>query len=299
MKAIKYLIISAIVALAVACKPAEGTKKVPNNAIWLWGKHMKEAPLKEYAEKGYGHILLNEAAFNTWGEAEVYAFVEECKSLGIVPHVWFQCFYKDGGWAYPLDDEKKVLKQEFYDDIVARASKYIKGGFDGIHLDYIRFGGTAHKHDYPEAGLRANDVVTECCRQLNVALKAINPKVILSAALMPEIDSEHFYGQDPAAMGQYLDILMPMVYRYNYAGEDKSLEWVYEVSNWFVEKGAPAEVWVGIQTYTSDVKDDSITPMDAERMYKDCIDVTNTKATGLVLFRHGIGEFPDVNDLWK
>ena len=273
MKAIKCLIISAIVLLAVACKPAEETKKVPNNAIWLWGKHMKEAPIKEYAEKGYGHILLNEAAFDKWGEAEVYAFVEECKSLGIVPHVWFQCFYKDGGWAYPLDDEKKVLKQDFYDDIVARASKYIKGGFDGIHL--------------------------ECCRQLNVALKAINPKVILSAALMPEIESEHLYGQDPAAMGQYLDVLMPMVYRYNYAGEDKSLEWVYEVSNYFVEKGAPAEVWVGIQTYTSDVKDDSITPMDAERMYKDCIDVTNTNATGLVLFRHGIGEFPDVNDLWK
>jgi hypothetical protein len=137
-----------------------------------------------------------------------------------------------------------------------------------------------------------------------VAVKAINPDVILSAALMPEIDSEYYYGQNPADMAKYIDILMPMVYRYGYAGEDKSLEWVNEVTNWFVEKAAEnAEVWVGIQTYTVDLEKvdegEHVIAMNAEQLKADCVDVTNTNATGLVLFRHGIGDFPDVNDLWE
>ena len=37
--------------------------------------------------------------------------------------------------------------------------------------------------------------------------------------------------------------------------------------------------------------------MDAEHIYNDCVDIMNTKADGIVLFRHGIGEFPDVNNL--
>ncbi len=307
MKTLKQFLVCAVVLISVASCKVEKAKYENTNAIWLWGSHMKEAPLQEWADKGYGHVLLNEAAFGRWTEEEVYGFVQTCKDLGLVPHVWFQCFYKDGKWAYPVDDEKKVIKQDFYDDLVARASKYVNGGFEGVHLDYIRFGGTAHKHDYPEAGLRANDVVTECCRQLNVALKAINPDVILSAALMPEIDSEHYYAQDPAAMGQWLDVLMPMVYRYGYAGEDKSLEWVTEVSNWFEEKSGPADVWVGIQTYkvnltpeaSGEFSDGShIIPLTAEEMLSDCKDIRNTNATGVVLFRHGIGDFPDLNGFW-
>ncbi len=299
MKTINYLIACLMVAAAFVSCSNEEPKYSNTNAIWLWGSHMKEAPIQEWAEKGYGHVLLNEAAFSKWTAEEVYAFVEDCKEIGIVPHVWFQCFYKDGKWAYPVDDENKVIKQDFFDDLVARASDYVSKGFQGVHLDYIRFGGTAHKHDYPEAGLRATDVVTECCRQLNVALKAIDPKVILSAALMPEIGSEHLYGQNPAAMGKYLDVLMPMVYRYGYAGEDKSLEWVYEVTDWFEANSDQADVWVGIQTYSVNLEDGSVIPLDKEQLLSDCEDLKNTNATGVVLFRHGLGDFPDLNGFWK
>jgi hypothetical protein len=301
MKTIKYLILSVFMILAASCKPAAEEETPKNNAIWLWGVHMKEAPIQDWAAKGYRHVLLNEAAFDRWGEADVYAFMDQCDKLGLTVHVWFQAFYFDGKWVSPIDDEKKAIKQDFYDMVIERAKGYVEKGVKGIHLDYIRYGGTAHKHDYPEC--RATDSITEFCRQLNVALKAINPEVILSAALMPEIDSEHYYGQNPAEMAKYIDILMPMVYRYGYAGEDKSLEWVNEVSNWFVEKAAGnAEVWVGIQTYTVDLEKveegEHVIAMNAEQLKSDCIDVTNTNATGVVLFRYGIGDFPDVNDLW-
>ena len=75
MKPIKCLILSVIMTLAIACKPAEETPK--NNAIWLWGVHMKEAPIQDWAAKGYRHVLLNEAAFDRWGEKDVYAFMDE------------------------------------------------------------------------------------------------------------------------------------------------------------------------------------------------------------------------------
>ena len=42
---------------------------------------MKEAPVQDWAAKGYRHILLNEAAFDRWGEEDVYAFMDQCDKL--------------------------------------------------------------------------------------------------------------------------------------------------------------------------------------------------------------------------
>ena len=48
MKTIKYLILSVFMILAASCKPAAAEEETPkNNAIWLWGVHMKEAPIQE------------------------------------------------------------------------------------------------------------------------------------------------------------------------------------------------------------------------------------------------------------
>ena len=296
--------ISRIVQIAVvslflfACRGEVKVERPNTNAIWLWGTHMMEAPVAEWAEKGYGHILLNEAAFNQWGEDTVYAFIDNCEKLGMTVHVWFQAFYEKGKWICPVDDETQQIKQDYYDRVVARAVDYAKKGVAGIHLDYIRYGGTAYKHDYP--GCRATWQITEFCKQLNEAVKPVNPNIILSAALMPEINSEYYYGQNPTQMGKYLDVLMPMVYRYGYAGEDKPLSWVEEVCNWFVANSGGAQVWAGIQTYTLDLTRTNEHPIEmcADSILADCKDIVNTNAHGIVLFRHGLGEFPDVHGLW-
>ena len=298
MKTMKYIAACALTMLMLAsCKSAD-EKYSNTNAIWLWGKHMKEAPIQDWANRGYGHILLNEAAFDRWGEEDVYKFMADCEKLGMTVHVWFQCFYADGKWVSPIDDDKRAIKQDFYDKVIERALGYVNKGVKGIHLDYIRYGGTAKKHDFPEC--RATDSITEFCRQLNVAVKAVNPDVILSAALMPEINSEHYYGQNPAEMGKYIDILMPMVYRYGYNGKaDNGLSWVQEITNWFEANSDQADVWVGIQTYSVDMETGNPVALNAEQLLSDCEDVTKTNGTGVVLFRHGLGEFPDVNKLWK
>ena len=298
MKSLKLFFAAAFAICLFACSAPEKVERPNTNAIWLWGSHMKEAPVAEWAKKGYGHILLNEAAFSRWGEDTVYAFIADCEKLGMTVHVWFQAFYDEGKWICPVDDQTHQLKQDYYDKVVARAVDYAKKGIDGIHLDYIRYGGTAYKHDYPEC--RATYQITEFCRQLNRAVKPINPDIILSAAVMPEINSEYYYAQSPVQMGKYLDILMPMVYRYGYAGEDKPLSWVNDVCNWFAANSNGAQVWAGIQTYTLDLTRTNEYPIEmcADSILADCKDIVNTNAHGLVLFRHGLGEFPDVNGLW-
>ena len=211
-------------------------------------------------------------------------------------HIWFQAFYKDGKWINPVDDSLNRYKQEYFDEVIERAVKYVGYGVDGIHLDYIRFGGTAHKHN-PSEEITATGCVTEFCRQINAATKKANPKIILSAALMPEPDSEYYYGQDPAQMGQYIDILMPMIYFHCDSYRKGGRPWAKMVADHFATKGAPAKVWAGLTTY-EDTETEHVVPMNAERILQDCRMFTDsTKAEGVVLFRYGLGELPDLNEL--
>lgn len=269
-----------------------------HNGIWLWSRYMNEVDLQELADKGISDIILHEASFTKHGEDSTLAFISAAAEKGILTHVWFQCFYTGGKWISPVDDENICYRQDYYDEVISRAEHYLDLGVKAIHLDYIRFGGTAHKHDYPEQGVTATGAVTEFCRQINARLKAKDPGVILSAALMPEPESEYYYGQDPAQMGQYIDILMPMVYRhspsYSKGGPDSArVAWARSVTEYFVQKGAPAEVWAGTTTYTGD--DGQVVAMSEDRLLKDCRDFKGTGATGVVLFRYGIGGIPDMH----
>lgn len=292
MKRIFILVLAA--ALSVCCTESPRN----TNGIWLWSKYMNEVDLQELADKGIGNIILHEKSFEAHGVDSTMAFINAAEEKGILTHVWFQCFYKEGKWISPVDDDNVCYKQDYYDEVITRAEHYLDLGVKAIHLDYIRFGGTAYKHDFLEQGITGTGAVTEFCRQISERLKAKNPDVILSAALMPEPDSEYYYGQDPSQMGRYIDILMPMIYRhspsYSKGGPDSArVEWARKVAEHFVAKGAPATVWAGTTTYRGD--DGEVTAMDAEGIRSDCEDFTGTGVEGVVLFRYGIGEIPDMN----
>ena len=288
----RILIILAFTLALASCKQAP----VNTNGIWLWSKFMNEVSLDDLHAKAIDNIILHEVAFEKHGVDSTLAFIHEAQSKGMKVHIWFQAFYKDGKWINPVDDSLNRYKQEYFDEVIERAVKYVGYGVDGIHLDYIRFGGTAHKHN-PSEEITATGCVTEFCRQINKATKAANPKIILSAALMPEPDSEYYYGQDPAQMGQYIDILMPMIYFHCDSYRKGGRPWAKMVADHFATKGAPAKVWAGLTTY-EDTETEHVVPMNAERILQDCRMFTDsTKAEGVVLFRYGLGELPDLNEL--
>ena len=269
-----------------------------HTAIWVWNSHISswmangKADMKRLYDLGYRHILLNYSAFHPNNSRATLEFIEAAEDMGWTVHAWIQCFHNSGGWINPIDDENNRYKDEIFEGIINDARRYIEEfGVRGLHLDYIRFGGTAYKHN-PSAEVNAVGAVDRCCRELRELVDTYDEGLVTSAALMPEINSTYYYAQRPSSMGKYLHILMPMIYRYSYRYSDAKCK---EVANWFADNASGAEMWSGIQTYEGD--DNGVTPMDAEHIRKDIDIFMDTRGKGIVLFRYGLGTFPDVNDL--
>lgn len=267
--------------------------------FWLWSSSLNGVSFETLAAKGYGHVILHEQAFKSYPQEKVLERIAEAEALGMTVHIWMQCFYENSTWVSPVDDANKRYDQELYDRILTRAEGYLDLGIRAIHFDYIRFGGTAYKHNYPEAGVTGEGAITEFCRQASERLRARNPQVILSAALMAERDENfYYYGQNPAQMGRYLDILIPMIYRYSESGgADRDGTWACNMADYFAENAGEAEVWAGTQTYR--YTSGTAVGLSQEQLRSDCADFTQSRAAGIFLFRYGLGNFPDVNDLWN
>lgn len=283
--------IIALIAMVLVSVAGNATKLRNTNAVWVWSKYMNEVNLQELKSKGIGNVILHEYSFTSHGEDSTMAFINAARRKGIAVHVWVQVFYSGGKWISPVDDGNNCYRQDHYDEVIGRCRHYLDLGVEAIHFDYIRFGGTAHKHN-PSPEVTATGAITEFCRQASEALREVNPRVILSAALMPEPDSEYYYGQDPSQMGRYLDILIPMIYRHSPAYSKGGEEWVVQVARHFVEKGSPARVWAGTTTYTGD--DGKTIPMDSAGILADCETFRGTGVSGIAIFRYGLGEIPDM-----
>ena len=289
------------------------------NGIWMWTSHYNDIAyppnFQNFANNGIGHVLLNEgtngSGITNLGEAAFQNVLNLATAAGLKVHIWFQCFYNSGGWVNPILRDPPRLNQAHVDGLVERAKKYASNELiSGIHLDYIRFPGTAGSNNFLE--INAVQAITETCRQLNVAVKAINPHIKMSAAVMNErAANATYYGQDTRQMSQWIDILMPMVYRYYWSSgaRDHGNGWVQDVSKWFCDEfkasGYPdREVWVGIQTYTVQGANDSpVSRLTADQLKYDCmaalrsnagLNGTKNGATGIVLFRYDLVNYFDM-----
>ena len=273
------------------------------NAIWLWSSHSSEwiendgEVMKKMKALGYDHILLNFSAFENDNKMKTTAkFLHLAAETGMMVHVWMQAFYQNGNWISPVIDAENRYDQELFDTIVAEAKGYIVDfGAQGIHLDYIRFGGTAHKHN-PSAEITAVGAVNECCRQVREGIDAVGENIVLSTAMMAEGSAAYYYGQNPAQMGKYVDVFMPMIYRYHGGSAKDGDETCKQRARLFTTV-TDRPVWAGITSY--EYEGNNVKSLPAERIREDAeLFANQTDCTGLVLFRYALGTFPDVNDLW-
>ena len=273
--------------------------KTKHTAVWAWGSHLSSlvasngAKMRELKDKGYDHILMNFSGFSTSSYRQnAIKFMKLAGELGITVHVWIQCFY-DGGWISPIDDTNKCFKEEVYASIRNNARAYLEDwGVKGVHLDYIRFAGTASKHNWTSE-VNSVNAVNRCCREIREVCDSFDEGIVTSAALMPEPGSESSYGQNPAQMSQYIDILMPMIYRYgSYNFSDATFK---SRSNYYADQAAThgGMSWSGIQTYDAQEKG-----LSAEALRSDIDLIAGTRASGIVLFRYQLGTFPSITDLW-
>ncbi len=250
------------------------------NGYWVWSSHMYSVNLKKLSKLGTKHIFLHVHAISVHGKSAVISFAKKAHKYGMKVHLWMQVCYSGGKWIRPMNKDG-TLKYGFLNQKIAEAKKYAKiKGIDGIHFDYVRFGGTAHLYKNPEKS------INYFIKKASVGIHKIKPNCIVSAAVMPEPSMMHYYyGQDISVMGRYLDVIVPMVYKGNY---HQKTSWITKVVSTFKKQSQSAVIWSGIQTYHSD---DNVKKLTLTQLLKDARAGKAGGATGSMLFRIGITHY--------
>lgn len=266
-----YLASSGSYKIKVKAKMAKG------DGYWLWSSHMKKVNLKSLSKKGTKHIFLHVHAISQYGKSAVVSFIKKAHKYKMKVHLWMQVCYNNGKWVRPVNKDSSI-KYSFLKSKIKEAKKYAKiKGVDGIHFDYVRYGGTAHLYKNPEKA------INYFVKKASIEIHKIKPNCIVSAALMPEPSMmNYYYGQDVSTMSRYVDALLPMVYKGNY---HQTSSWITQVTKSFVSQSNGAQLWTGLQSYHSDSNPKKLTQ---STLLKDAKAAKKGGASGIVLFRIGI-----------
>lgn len=233
---------------------------------WVFGRDMLNTDLDDLKNNNVTDIFLNYYAFTAHGENKVLQWIAEAKQKNINTHIWMQSFY-DGEWHNPKTTNliNKIQETEAYSKM---PNVY------GIHLDYLRYPGTAYKTD---GGV-------EAINQFVRNVKDVIGDKFLSCAIMPENDNIYYYGQDAEVLGEYCDAVIPMQYKGNYSA---GTSWLASTSKNFSSK---ANIWSGLQSYKSD---DDTTVLSSGELLNDINICLENGAQGAILFRYGLS--PNIN----
>lgn len=273
-KSYPYLASSGLIKIKVKSPMAKGY------AYWVNGKHMKKVKLSKLKACGTKHIFLLANAFSIHGKTAVKSWVKKSNKYGIKVHIWMQVFYSGGKWVHSVDSNGK-FKHSFFNKKIKQAKYYARiKGVSGVHLDYLRYPGSAYKHDNSARSITY--FTKKCCAEVH----KVKPNAIVSAAVMPEPSAMiHYYGQDIPQLSKYLDVVVPMAYKGNYHAKTP---WIKSVTSSFVKQSNGAQIWTGLQTY----KSDSNTKMlSYSELFKDAKAGMNGGAKGIALFRYGLTKF--------
>lgn len=261
-------------------------KQARNNGIWLLSMDMESVNFDKLQKLGTKHIFLNAKAIERFGKTYVETFAQEAKSHGIKVHLWMQVFFTvASGWINPVKNGK--VNTKLINSKVKEAKTLAKvKGIGGVHFDYVRYPGNAHQYK------NSVKAVNSFIKKASKAVHKVNKKLIVSAAIMPEPSAmKKYYAQDIPTMSKYVDVLVPMVYKGNYHAGTK---WIKSVTKAFVKQSKKAKVWTGIQTYKSD---ENLKKLSAKALMKDADSAALGGAYGVMLFRYGIMNYINFNEV--
>jgi len=261
-------------------------KQARNNGIWLLSMDMESVNFDKLQKLGTKHIFLNAKAIERFGKTYVETFAQEAKSHGIKVHLWMQVFFTvASGWINPVKNGK--VNTKLINSKVKEAKTLAKvKGIGGVHFDYVRYPGNAHQYK------NSVKAVNSFIKKASKAVHKVNKKLIVSAAIMPEPSAmKKYYAQDIPTMSKHVDVLVPMVYKGNYHAGTK---WIKSVTKAFVKQSKKAKVWTGIQTYKSD---ENLKKLSAKALMKDADSAALGGAYGVMLFRYGIMNYINFNEV--
>ena len=263
------------------------THKVSSGyGYWLKKEQFESVTMNDVsslASQGVSDIFLNSNVVSALGKDRIESWISNVSTFGIKVHFWVQVFKNNDVWTSPI--VKGKVNTKFFNQCINDIKEYSKiKGIAGIHLDYIRFPGDAYKYS------GSTDAINSFIKKSTAAIRNINKELVISCALMAKTDkSGYYYGQDYSFISQYMDVVMPMVYKGN-AG--KLTSWITSTTRWYIGHSKGAKVWTGLQTYKSD---DDITILSMNAMNKDARAAFSGGASGLILFRWGLTNYIDFN----
>lgn len=254
------------------------------DGYWLWSDEMNSVDLDDLASKGTKQIFLHVHAITVYGKSSVLSFIRSANNHGMKVHMWMQVCYGDGGWVSPVRDDGS-FKMAFMNQKISEAVEYAQmKGVAGVHMDYVRYGGTAHNH------INAVESINYFVKKASLAVHKVRPNSIVSVAVMPEPSAMiYYYGQDISTMSKYVDMILPMVYKGNY-GQPRG--WIQSVTSEFVKQSNGAQIWTGLQSYRSD---DDVTPLSHDELLKDAKAAKAGGAKGIILFKLGLSHYLNFN----
>ncbi|HHW04412.1 MAG TPA: transglutaminase, partial [Methanothermobacter sp.] len=243
-----------------------------HGGIWVHASMMDKVNFTTLKNKGITDIFLEQQAF-TRAEysTKLLKFLQDASNAGLRVNAWVICLQENGTWLDP-GNESNIEK------LINRVQNLMNfPGVSGIHLDYIRYPGTAY--NVPNA----TNIITGVVQRIYETVKSVNPTFLVSAALMPEMQGNaYYYGQDYGQLARYLDVLIPMAYKGNY---NMTTDWIMAVTRYVKDNCGGKEVWTGLQTYKSD---SDTNPIPKAELESDIMAALNGGATGYVLFKYGL-----------
>ena len=108
---------------------------------------------------------------------------------------------------------------------------------------------------------------------------------------MPETtNNPYYYGQDVATIGNYVDVICPMIYKGNY---EQNTSWIKNITEWYVNN-SNASVWCGLQSYRSDF---NISELPLDEISGDASQCYDGRAENVIIFRWGMNDELDKKGL--
>ncbi len=242
--------------------------------IWMWSSHINSLNVTSLLNSGITDIFLYVNSTNY--QTNINLLLEKLQDTGIRVHAWISCFKdSDDNWIDPKNTTHTNNLLNLISDIVSTTD------VNGIHLDYVRYSGVGNNAAYKHEN--GTETITSFVENVYNTVNSIKTKVAVSAALMPEKSvNAYYYGQDYSQLSQFLDFLVPMIYKGNY---NEDTDWIASTTEYIVGQANGKPVVAGIQTYRSD---SDITKLSADELNQDVNAASDGGSSGYVLFRYGL-----------
>ena len=199
--------------------------------------------------------------------SKLRSVIQLCKNTNIRVHAWIVCLKNDNG--FDISTARQTVVKNFIKSTIRI------DGISGVCLDYIRYSGTKANVD--------STVVTNFVKAVHSIVKGYNKNLIVSACVFAEkAATKTYYGQDYAALSPYVDVMLPMTYKYAYSADRA---WLKSATQYVVDRATSSKVVSVLQTYQTDA---GTGLLSASELELDAKAVMSAGSAGYSLFRFGL-----------